>query len=163
MKFLNYHNDDSPLIIKEKFETYRQYLQDNKQSFPESAFDFAIADWHYNPQDQRCPHDSWLESLQISEQPLPSPGQERGIEIQLVLLGAYHDGKIKIRYEAVKGYSLNLAPDFAFEIKAHGDWIIDEICLSEHGWLTHEIKFWLKGEWFIECENIKFEWLPFEK
>lgn len=162
MKFLNYEYRADPSIIREKFEAYKKYLMENQPFFPQTAYEFAAADWHYNPQDHRCPHDSWVESLQISEKHSSEFDKKEGIKIQLTLLGAYHDGRIKINYEGVKGYNFNLLPD-NFEVKHHGDWIIDEIRLSEQGWLIHEISFWLKGNWQIECKNIKYEWLPFEK
>jgi len=162
MKFLDFENHTEPSLIKNKFDAYQKYLADNRTSIPPSAYEFAAADWHYNPQDPRCPHDSWVESLQISEEHLPQIDRQDGIKIQLMLLGAYHDGQIRIIYEGVKSYSFNLLPD-SFEIKHHGDWIIDEIRLSENGWLIHEIEFWLKGRWQIECKDIKYEWLSFEK
>lgn len=162
MKFLNYDAKDTHLIVEGKFNSYMNYLISNKDLFPKNAYEFAIAEWHYNPQDHRCPHDSWVESLQIIEKEMPQEDNERGLEIEVCLLGAYHDGNIKIIYKGIKGYTFNLVPDSVFKVKAHGDWIIDEIRLSEQEWLVHEIEFWLKGKWYIECEDIYYEWLPFE-
>lgn len=162
MKFLDYEYRADPSTIEQKFKSYKKYLTDNQHLFPQSAYEFANAEWHYNAQDHRCPHDSWVDSLQILEKHSSTSDGNKGIEIQLALLGAYHDGQIQIYYEDVKGYNFNLAPD-SFEVKSHGDWIIDEIHLSEQGWLIHEIKFVLNGEWKIECENIKYVWLPFER
>jgi hypothetical protein len=111
MKFLNYNAEDNHLVVEEKFNAYLSYLVDNKNSFPQNAYEFAVAEWHYNPQDHRCPHDSWVESLQIIEKEITEADNERGLEIQICLLGAYHDGNIKIIYKGIKGYTLNLAPD----------------------------------------------------
>src|SRR5438046_10704670 len=33
---------------------------------PGGARDLAVADWHYNANDPRCPHDSWLQSIDIN-------------------------------------------------------------------------------------------------
>jgi hypothetical protein len=162
MNFLDFEYNPEPSIIKEKFEVYRKYLENNHQSFPPSAYEFSTADWHYNAEDPRCPHDAWVESLNIAENHLPKTDNKKGIKIELMLLGAYQNGQIKISYDGVRGYNLTLFPD-SFEVKSHGDWIIDEIRLSEKGWLIHEIKFWLNGNWQIECEDIQYQWLPFEK
>lgn len=162
MKFLNYDSNTELSVIKKIFADYRQYLLDNKTSFPPDAFDFAFSDWHYNFSDHRCPHDSWVNSLQVLEVVKNSSRKDRELGIRVNLLGAYHDGEIEITYQSIKGYSFNLIPDDT-KWRRHGDWLIDEIYLSEKGWLVHEIKFWLFGEWRIECEDIKYEWLPFKK
>ena len=161
MNFLDFEDDIKPLVVKERLNAYNKFLRKNSGFFPQAAYEFAIADWHYNPSDSRCPHDAWVESLQISEKHNSETDKKEGIKIQLILLGAYHDGQIKIQYEGVKGYNLNLLPD-SFEVKHHGDWLIDEIRISEKGWLVHEIKFSVFGKWQIECENINYEWLPFD-
>jgi hypothetical protein len=160
MKFLTYDNDDPRSVIEEKYKLYSDYLTANRQNFPSEAYEFATAEWHYDPADHRCPHDSWVEQLTITESQQDSASKNRSIGMQLVLLGAYHDGKLRIGYEGVKSYNLNLLPDSVSESKSHGDWLIDEIRLLDNRWLVHEINFWRDGSWRIECQNIKCEWLP---
>ncbi|HQU86573.1 MAG TPA: hypothetical protein PKY59_25805 [Pyrinomonadaceae bacterium] len=161
MKFLDFEYDISRADVKEGFKNYKNYLQENENNFPKSAFKFAAAEWHYDTMDHRCPHDAWVESLSILEKHLPKTESGKGIKIELILLGAYHDGQLKITYENVRSYQLNLLSS-GFEKSHHGDWIIDEVQLSENNFVIHEIKFWLNGNWQIECEDIKYEWLPFE-
>jgi hypothetical protein len=162
MKFLNYDYGTDRFELKKVFAEYKQYLIENRDSFPANAFDFAIAEWHYNFADHRCPHDAWVNSLQVLEIAKNDSQKDRVMEIRINLLGAYHDGEIEIIYQGIKSYNLSLLPD-SFESKQHGDWLIDEIRLSDKGqWVIHEIKFWLFGEWQIECEDIKYEWKPFE-
>jgi hypothetical protein len=162
MKFLDYTSDSYPSEISQMFDKYSEYLDNNRQFFSQETFEFATADWHYHPGDSRCPHDSWVESFTILEGGEEADGGRR-IKIELVLFGAYHDGRIEIHYEGVRGYSLNLTPEIDYPIRKHGDWIIDEIRVTEDNWLVHEIQFWLDGTWLIECDNILYNWVPFDK
>jgi len=161
MRFLDYTSNDSPNGVNEKFDSYNRYLQSIRGQLSDNAFSFATAPWHYNSQDPRCPHDSWVESLCILE---PSSGERseiRIIEINIKLLGAYHDGYIELNYKNVHSYSLALSPNMSSDQRhGHGDWIIDEIRLSERGLILHEIEFWLGGCWVIECEDVNYYWKP---
>lgn len=80
-------------------------------------------DWYRLPEDHRSPHDAWVESIIISE---PSSGdrhENRGLEIHVRLLGAYHDGTIEFNYKGVQRYSIEAMRDAA----GHGDWLEDEV------------------------------------
>ncbi len=46
--------------------------------------------------------------------------------------------------------------------QGHGDWLIDEIRLSEQGLVLHEVVF-DGAHWLIECEDVVYTWLPFEQ
>jgi hypothetical protein len=64
---------------------------------PSTAFVFATAAWHYDPQDPRCPHDAWLERLTTEElAPNQEDVQHRYVAIHARLLGAYHDRYIEL-------------------------------------------------------------------
>lgn len=146
--------------ISEVYEKYRQYLESVRDRLPREAYEFAIADWHYDHHDHKCPHDCWLESFTIEE---PSEGERhenRWNNIRTRYLGAYHDGHIEITYLNVHSYTLKKGT-----IKypnGHGDWLDDEIRLSESGNVIHEITFAFNARWLIECENIIYEWKPME-
>ncbi len=56
-----------PEKANEKFKEYYQYLESVKEKLPHSAYEYAISSWHYNATDLRCPHDAWLESLDMKE------------------------------------------------------------------------------------------------
>ena len=149
---------------KVAFERYETYLAESQSAFPPRAYELATSDWFYNPLDHRCPHDAWLESLQISERPGTQPRQ-RSCSIALRLLGAYHDGHIEITYPIVYAYSLQqLSPD----ARAHGDWRYDEFRISDRGHLIHEIEWSRVAQrrafaWVIEANDIEFRWLPKEE
>ena len=143
-----------------RHDRYREYLVANRARFPSSAYSFATADWRFDPTDHRCPHDSWVETLTLFE---PSSGEyreKRGLEIHIRLLGAYHDGYLNLVYSGVRSYSLDTPSDFALPPNGvgHGDWLVDEIRLSDHGHVLHEIEFSRGSRWVIECRDIMYRW-----
>lgn len=167
--FLNYGPDASFEEINHRFSDYCEYLASIKDKLSENVFNFAIADWHYNPDDHRCPHDAWLESLNISEvRDIENPRNNEDIQIDIVLLGAYHDGRIHLSYKGVTYYNLGKAPlvgkqaeVFGKPAATHGDWIIDEISLSEENLVVHTIAFSNEVEWVIQCKDFEYQWIPF--
>ena len=143
-----------------RHDRYREYLVANRDRFPPSAYAFATAHWRLDPADHRCPHDSWVESLTLLE---PSSGEHcenRGLEIRLRLLGAYHDGYLNLAYSGVLSYTLDTPSDFTlppFGV-GHGDWLVDEVRLSDRGHPLHEIEFSRGSRWVIECGDITYHW-----
>ena len=142
-------------------EKYGAYLQTVLDKLPPGARSFSEAAWHYDFKDSRCPHDSWVETVHISE---PADGEtknDRGLDIYVKLLGAYHDGLIELRYKGVFQYDMAGDSDETRPKihRPHGDWLIDEIRLSEKGRVIHEIKF-TRATWLIECEDIAYLWKP---
>lgn len=162
MEFFNFTVDDSPKNIEERHKRYNEYLEENRERFPSGAFEFAAADWHYSPEDHRCPHDSWIESLEVFEKADASDIQLRAVGIRLTLLGAYHDGRIEIFYSGVTNYNISFKSGSTPYSKSHRDWLIDEVRLSESGGVIHEIEFWQDAKFSIECESLQYSWLPFE-
>jgi len=144
------------------WENYQEYLQSIQGRLPDSARDFALSHWHYDFEDHRCPHDAWLESVAIRE---PAQGERkefRQIEIRIALLGAYHDGNIEIFYPQVANYHIVRGFDSSTRGKkiGHGDWLTDEVRLTDAGRVIHEIEF-EKGIWVIEAGDIEYRWKPF--
>ena len=151
---------DSFELLKSRFDAYLKYLQSIREKLPSPAYEFAVAEWHYNPEAPQCPHDSWVESVTISEPFSGDCRQYRSIEINLRLLGAYHDGYIDLKYNDVRSYSLETPADFKAPPLnvGHGDWLTDEVRLSERGHVVHEIEFSRGSRWLIECGNIIYRW-----
>jgi len=153
--------DEEFPACKLAFERYETYLARNRAVFPHGAYELATSDWYYNPRDHRCPHDAWLESLQVLEKPDTEPRQ-RSCSITLRLLGAYHDGHIEIAYPKVYAYSFKkLSPN----APSHGDWRYDEFRISDRGHLVHEIEWAYETQcrafvWTIEADDINFRWTP---
>lgn len=135
---------------------YCAYLASIKDVLPEGAYDFATASWHYNFEDHRSPHDSWLETLLIREPSTGERRQYRSVEIMLQLLGAYHDGFIEIKYLDVQRYSLIKISDGS----GHRDWLYDEVRLSEQRNVLHEIEWSQGNNWLIEAKEMTYKWTP---
>jgi hypothetical protein len=135
--YLDSKPDGGNVFVKSCFTKYFEYLRSVESRLPASARQFAMAPWHYDQQDHRCPHDSWLEALTISE---PSSGvrcEIRSINILIRLLGAYHDGYLELRYENVQHYSV-AGERTLHGVSGHGDWLIDEITVADSGSVVHE-------------------------
>lgn len=148
---------------REKWHEYMQYLQNIKNKLRPSTRDFALADWHYNFSDHRCPHDAWLESVTVREIASDDNIQHRSLEIFIRLLGAYHDGFIELTYRDVLSYCLDLPyRGLGREPgnQGHRDWLVDEVRFSSHGKVLHEIEWDMGGHWIIECNDIEYKWLP---
>jgi hypothetical protein len=146
-------SQDSTESFVASWRRYEEYLASISDQLPQSAREFALAEWHHNYKDPRAPHDAWLESLVVYETASGTRNENRQSHIKLSLLGAYHDGHIEIEYLNVKRYSIGC------EFPAHGDWDQDEIRLSDAGAVIHEIE--IGGtSWLIECEDIRYVWLP---
>ena len=80
---------------KEQWRAYEQRLAKIAKRLPDSAREYALAEWRNNPQDHRCPHDSWLEHVIVREPSSGERAQHRKLEIEVRLLGVYHDGYIE--------------------------------------------------------------------
>ena len=124
--------------------------------------DFSKEPWYHDFGDHRCPHDAWLDSIQILEPATGERHEIRKTEIIIRLLGAYHDGHIVFTYKDVISYTVK-----AFSSsQGHGDWMKDQITTTDGGLLLHRIS-WLRGasnatDWTIECGEIAYEWKPKE-
>ena len=142
------------------YKRYQQYLQEHQHVFPRSAYALATAEWYYNPDDHRSPHDAWLESSIIFEIGQPDV-KTRTLSMRTRLLGAYHDGHIEFTYSKVFAYSLGSESCN----RGLGDWLYDEFRLSPEGRVIHEIEWsgfphGKDAHWIIEAADVEFRWIP---
>ena len=148
---------------RENWRAYQNRLQKIKKRMSPTVQEYALADWHYDYSDHKCPHDAWLEYVTIRE---PSSGERseiRTLEIEIRLLGAYHDGYIEFHYKDVESYCLDQPHRrgrWETKQKGHGDWLTDEVDLSKNGLILHEIEWSDRGHWLIECRDFEFKWIP---
>lgn len=159
-RFLNYDSSISPEDHRQCFEEYFAYLKEMKTRFPINAFDFASADWHWDASDPRCPHDAWLERLEIREVEIEKGSSKRDLVIEARFLGAYHDGYFTLKYHDVKKYNLDKASlEFPPNMgSGQGDWLIDEVYLDDDGLVIHDIEFANNGRWTIHCGDVEYTW-----
>jgi hypothetical protein len=143
----------SVAAFQDAWQRYRDYLASIAPRLPPAAREFALAEWHHDFADHRAPHDAWVESIAVSERGVGEREEDRTVNIKLRLLGAYHDGHIELEYKGVGRYTIGS------ELGSHGDWLYDEISLSDAGQVLHEIE--IGGTtWLIECQDIMYAWLP---
>jgi hypothetical protein len=138
------------------FIKYKEYLIESKNRFPKKAYKLATSDWYFNFDDRRCPHDSWLEEINIFEPAKGDRNEKRVTSIRVKLLGAYHDRYIEMFYPKVYSYKLIMR-----ECKeSHCDWIYDEFRLSTAGNIIHEIE-WAgiedRERWIIEASDVIYK------
>lgn len=146
---------------KADYLRYRAYLSDIGERLPKNVREFALQDWYYAADDHRCPYDSWLEELAILEPASGERNERRTIELRVRLLAAYHDGHVQFRHIDVRQYSLQTPSEYEappFNV-GHGDFVVDEIRLSEAGLVEHEIEFSRGSRFIIECSDIQFEFI----
>jgi hypothetical protein len=147
----------------QRFKLYAEYLEKIKGGLPESAFKFASAPWHYQFQDRHCPHDGWVEHLKIWESASGESREFRQTQIDVRLLGAFHEAHLELNYKDVRSYTLNAQPNgkqYGNQNTWHGDWLIDEVRLSENNLVLHEILFRNRSRWLIEASDFLWEWKP---
>jgi len=162
----NIWSDSNPDLFKESIAGYLAFLELNRERIPNSVYEFANADWHYNTMDHRCPHDAWLESLEIKEISTEGEKRSRSNSIYLILLGAYHNGKLHLSYDGVTNYSFerNTSSDDPFLESifrnGHGDLLVDEFSMSEENEMIHNLSFSNGVTWKIQFRGFSFEWIP---
>ena len=82
--------------------------------------------------------------------------EARSLHISTRLLGAFHDGYLLLGYADVQMYSLESPKALA----GHGDWLVDEVRLSDSGFVLHEVLLSNDSRWVIEAKDISCEWRP---
>lgn len=152
---------DRPLNSYEEWQShwsqYQDYLASVRNQLPPAAYDFATAPWHYDFGDHRAPHDGWLDEIAIREPASGDRKQHRSLEIVVRLFAAYHDGHVELKYLGVQNYSLACGEEGG---RGHGDWMYDEIRLSDRGYVLHEVEWSGGGRWLIECGDVSYKWTP---
>ena len=135
------------------YQAYVTYLSSIRDRLPQTVYEFAIADWHYDFTNPKCPHDAWVQEIKISEVAGGERHEIRKTQIEIILLGAYHDRLLKVTYSDVASHSVNST----HSQDGYGDWLIDEISLSNSGLVVHEVKFRSDAVLRIECSDIIFQ------
>src|SRR5687767_14943839 len=92
------------------FSAYRAYLAANRERFPRGAYQLATSTWYYDATDPRCPHDAWLDSLNIAETRAEARSEARLTSIKLRLVSSDQAGYIELHYPIVYKYSLEGCP-----------------------------------------------------
>lgn len=140
-------------------DDYLQYLKQSAEKFPAGARDFATASWHYDTRHPQCPHDSWLEEFLVKELSSGDRKQVRWVQINIKCLGAYHDGYFELVYKNVSSYSVSSIVRKAGRggWLGHGDWLVDELTMTEANLINHEVEF-VSADLKITCVDLDYRW-----
>jgi len=141
------------LRIGESYRAYVAYLASIKDRLPQAAYEFAVADWHYDFTKPNCPHDAWVQEIKIKEIAEGERHEIRTTQIEILLLGAYHDRLLRVTYPGVTSHFISSGQSQC----RYGDWLIDEIGLSDAGQVVHEVKFANMARLRIESADIIFQ------
>lgn len=137
MKIINFSRTKDGYLMDSS--NYKNYAEGVKNRLSKSAYAFMIADWHYQHTDHRCPHDSRVINISITEETSNNPTSKCSLEI--ILIGGYGN-EILIKYDSVFSYELiKNEVEWPAGDESHGDWLIDEIILLDDDILNHEIVF----------------------
>jgi hypothetical protein len=140
-------------------DSYLAYLDEHAEKMPPGAREFAMADWHYDIGHHQCPHDSWLEAFSINENAGGVRHENSTVDIEASFLGSYHDGHFSLIYRDVASYSLQFNKRSRTKIRrAHGDWMIDEVTVTDANMLYHEIEF-ESATLMITCAELEYRWM----
>lgn len=133
----------------EQWQAIARYNAEIRNLLPNGARSFVFSDWHYNYHDPRCPHDSWIKSIDFKF----ATDDTNVIGIVLHLLGAFHDRHISIEYENVTDLLFNgkLISDAGRNV----EWIYDEVHLLPSGRLEHVIEF---SQCLVRIEGADFNY-----
>ena len=140
------------------FDRYARYVESIRDRLPKHVHAFASDPRFFNITSNSSLHDAWLESFTVREAASGQRHEIRRLEIQILLLGPFHDLRTRLHYTDVIGYSA-FAPAKPghprYEHTAHGNLITHEVRLSDNGGLIHEILFERDATILIECADFR--------
>lgn len=153
-----------PEDVTARWKAYLEYIGSIRDRLGPGAAAYATSELHSDHSNPQSPHDGWLESAKIEELATGERAEQRSIGVTIELLASYHDGRIRFTYTDVRSYVMNAPPEFERPplSAGHGDWLVDEVRLSERGLVVHEILFSRGAHWQIEASDLHYEWLPLE-
>ncbi len=96
---------------------------------------------------------TWVQEIKIKEIAEGERHEIRTTQIEIILLGAYHDRLLRVIYPGVTSHSISSGQSQC----GYGDWLIDEIGLSDAGQVVHEAKFANMARLRIEAADIIFQ------
>ena len=137
----------------ESFDDYLEYLESHRDQIPKDVYDFIIDPRRHTLDDPGSLHDSWLESLSISEH-RNSPSTAT---LTLRLLGQQHDRYLILTYSDIVTYNITGDRTPFYAATYHGDVLYHEIRVSDDSKLTHEIEFATESSFIVTCNHLSFE------
>jgi hypothetical protein len=144
------------------FEAYGAYLTKVRSRIPAHVAAFAADSRHFALDTPETFHDAWLAALTVREPAAGTRRERRATEIEVRLLGAFHDREHVLRYVGVRRYEVVGAGVGS----GHGDLYTHEVRLASDGvGLIHEYLFRAHSDGaasrvLVECADFTHEMLP---
>jgi hypothetical protein len=140
---------------------YENEVAQIASSLPVNARKYALAAWHCDLTDRRCIHDAWVEQIIIVERGSGNPGQTRGLDIAIRLLGAHRDRHLILKFPSVSHYTVDrpLSDSKRQNVAGHGDVLDDSIKLTADGHVLYTLRLEL-GKIEIAAKDIQFSQEP---
>jgi hypothetical protein len=79
--------------------------------------------------------------------------------VQAILVSRYHPGTRVLTYSNVVAFQFKLLKAAVwppFLPGCLGDWIVDEVTISDTGLIVHEVLYSNGGVWRVECETFSY-------
>src|SRR5690606_7191039 len=86
------------------FGRYAAYLESVQGLMPPHVYKFASDSKHFDLSSRNSLHDAWLEEVSVRELATGDRHEVRRAEIEMRLLGPFHDRRIHLLYEGVVSY-----------------------------------------------------------
>jgi len=139
------------------FEAYSFYLDTIRDRLPPHVAAFAADARHFSLDAPESLHDAWLMELAVREPATGERQEHRATEIEVRLLGPFHDRVHVLRYTGVRRYEV--VGDGVAD--GHRDLYTHEVRLASDGaGLIHEYLFITGSRLLVECEGFTHEMLP---
>ncbi len=135
--------------VSDRWTAINQYNASILDRLPSGAKEFICSTWHYDYSDPRCPHDSWIKSVELK-----TTDVKTGVRAaRLSPLGAFHDRDIYFAYAGIT--DLSIEGQLVTPNGRNSDWLYDEVHLCEAGSVEHIIEF-EKAMIRIECVDLNY-------
>jgi hypothetical protein len=144
------------------FDAYSAYLATVRDRLPPHIAAFAAEERHFALNAPETLHDAWLVELSVREPAKGDRQERRATEVDLRLLGTFHDREHVLRYTGVRRYEF-VGADVP---RGHGDLYTHEVRLASDGvGVIHEYLFCgppggANSRLLIECADFTHEMLP---
>jgi hypothetical protein len=144
------------------FDAYGAYLATVRGQLPAHVAAFAADPRHFALDAPETLHDAWLVALTVREPAEGTRRERRATEVEVRLLGPFHDREHVLRYMGVRRYEVVGAG----VARGHGDLYTHEVRLASDGvGLIHELLFSARPDGaasrlLVECANFTHEMLP---
>lgn len=135
------------------FSDYFSYLASMKHEFQEEIYVFLADETRYDLSSKGSLHDAWIKTLTFNSPFVTDEVAEDVPNVQLILLGPYHDRDFVLSYFGVVSCDMNLQLSDDDRKK---DLLIHEARMEE-GIMVHELLFDGDMTIKIRCKSMHFE------